>query len=356
MDVLEYMSRYNYENLVFCYDGGVGLRAIIAIHDTTLGPALGGVRMRPYATEDEALTDVLRLSRAMTYKAAIAGLPLGGGKAVVFGDPGKDKSEALFRSLGRYVQGLGGRYIATEDVGITVRDVEWISTETEYAVGLPVSQGGSGDPSPATAFTVLQAMKVCVQEKLDSDTLKGRTVALQGLGKVGYNLAHLLHEEGARVVATDTNPELVKRAKKEMDITATEPEEIYDVVGDVFSPCAFGGILNSKSIPRLKCPIVCGAANNQLLETADAKRVERRGILYAPDYVANGGGIINLSLELTGYDPEAAREKLSAVGETMGRVIQRAKRDRITTAEAADRMVEERIAAARKVKPIYLEG
>ncbi|MBI4287297.1 MAG: Glu/Leu/Phe/Val dehydrogenase [Chloroflexi bacterium] len=355
MNTLEYMARYNYEQVVFCYDGGTGLRAIIAIHDTTLGPALGGVRMRPYATEDEALTDVLRLARAMTYKAAIAGLAQGGGKAVIIGDPATDKTEALFHSMGRYVQALGGRYIATEDVGITVRDIEWLSAETEHVVGLPVSQGGSGDPSPPTAFTVLQAMKVCVQEKLAADSLKGRTVVVQGLGKVGYNLAHLLHDEGAIVVAADVNAELLRQARRELRVTAVDPDDIYDVVGDVFAPCAFGGILNSKTIPRLKCPIVCGSANNQLLEDADAKRMEKRGILYAPDYVANGGGVINLSLELTGYDLDAARDKLRTVGDTMAKVIQRSKSDKMTTAEAADRIVEERIAAARKVKPIYLE-
>lgn len=354
MKALDYMAQYNYEQLVYCYDGGVGLRAIIAIHDTTLGPALGGVRMRPYATEEEAVLDVLRLGRAMTYKAAVAGLPLGGGKAVIIGDPATEKTEALFRSLGRYVESLGGRYIATEDVGITERDIEWLSLETEHIVGLPQSQGGSGDPSPATAFGIIQAMKACVQEKLEVETLKGRTVIIQGLGKVGYNLAHLLHEEGAHVVATDIVPRVVKKAQDELGVAAVEPEGIYDVVGDVFSPCAFGGILNRQTIPRLKCPIVCGGANNQLLEEGDAQRLERRGILYAPDYVANGGGIINLSFELTGYDAEAARDRLKGIRDTMERVIQRAKAEKITTAQAADRISEERIEATRKVRQIYL--
>lgn len=354
MKPLQYMSRYNYEQLVYCYDKGVGLRAIIAIHDTTLGPALGGIRMRPYTTEDEAVLDVLRLGRAMTYKAAVAGLPLGGGKAVIIGNPANDKTEALFRSMGRYVESLGGRYIATEDVGITVQDIEWVSQETEHAVGLPMSQGGSGDSSPPTAFGVLQAMRACAEEKLGSDSLKGRTVVIQGLGKVGYHLAELLHEEGARIMATDVNPQLVEMAKKEINAIPVDTEGIYDVMGDIFSPCALGGILNKKNIPRLKCPVVCGCANNQLLEEADAVRLEQRGILYAPDFVANAGGIINLSFELTSYDPDAAKEKLLAIRNTTEKVFQRAHKDKITTALAAERIAEERIEAARKVRQIYL--
>ena len=354
MKPLEYMARYNHEQLVYCYDKGVGLKAIIAIHDTTLGPSLGGIRMRPYATEDEAVLDVLRLSRAMSYKAAVAGLPLGGGKAVIIGDPAKDKTEALFRSMGRYVDSLGGRYIATEDVGITVQDIEWVSQETEHAVGLPMAQGGSGDSSPPTAFGVLQAMKACAEEKLGSDSLKGRTIVIQGLGKVGYHLAHLLHEEGARIIATDVNPEFIEKAKKELGVIKVDPEGIYDVMGDIFSPCALGGVLNSKTIPRIKCPVICGCANNQLLDEADAQRLERRGILYAPDFVTNAGGIINLSFELTAYDPDAAREKLLAIRNTMKRVFQRAYEEKITTAQAADRIAEERIEAARRVRQIYL--
>lgn len=354
MKPLEYMARYNHEQLVYCSDKGVGLRAIIAIHDTTLGPSLGGIRMRPYITEDEAVLDVLRLSRAMTYKAAVAGLPLGGGKAVIIGNPATDKTEALFRSMGRFVQSLNGRYIATEDVGITVQDIEWVSQETEHAVGLPVSQGGSGDSSPPTSFGVLQAMKACAAEKLGSDSLKGRTIVIQGLGKVGYHLAELLHEEGARIMATDINPQVVERAIKEIHITPLDTEGIYDVVGDIFSPCAFGGVLNNKTIPRLKCPIVCGCANNQLLEEADALRLERRGILYAPDFVVNAGGIINLSFELTSYDPEAAKEKLLTIRSTTELVFKRAHKEKITTARAADRIAEERIEAVRKMRPIYL--
>ncbi len=355
MDILDYVGRYGHEQVVFCADPGAGLRAIIAIHDTILGPSLGGTRMWPFPSEEAATMDVLRLSRAMTYKAAAAGLHLGGGKAVIIADPAKDKTEALFRSFGRFVDSLGGRYITTEDVGTTVRDMEWIATETEHVVGVPVSQGGSGDPSPATGFGVYQAMRACAKEVFGSDSLQGKTVALQGFGKVASYLAGHLREVGAKLIACDVYPKAAERAKAEFGARIVSPEEIFDVECDVFAPCALGSALNDNTVPRIKAPIVCGGANNQLLEDRHADALKARRILWAPDYVANGGGLINLSFEPTGYDEDAAHEKVAQIYETMERIIGIAKAEGITTARAADRLVEQRLAAVRGVRQMYLE-
>lgn len=353
MKLWEYMVRYDYEQLVLCHDSGTGLRAAIAIHDTTLGPALGGVRMWPYATEEDALMDVLRLARGMTYKAAVAGLDLGGGKAVIIGDPLHDKTEAMFRSLGRFVESLGGRYVATEDVGTTMRDMEYISTETSHVTGLPVSLGGSGDPSPITALGVHEAMKACAVEAFDSDSLKGKTVALQGVGKVGSCLAELLHKDGAKLIVADMNADRAQRAKKEFGAEVVAAQDIYDVECDIFSPCALGATLSHQTIPRLHCRIVCGGANNQLEDEEDSFRLERKRILYAPDYVVNGGGIINLAREFAGYQEDVARERTLAIYQTMQRVFARAEKERITPAQAADRMAEERIQSVRQVRNLY---
>jgi len=355
MEVLDYLERFGHEQLVYCSDPAAGLRAIIAIHDTTLGPALGGARMWPFPSEEAATIDVLRLARAMTYKSAAAGLNLGGGKAVIIADPARDKTEALFRSFGRFVNSLGGRYITTEDVGTTVRDMEWVAAETEYVTGLPLSQGGSGDPSPATAFGVFQAMRACAREALGSDSLQGRRVALQGCGKVGSYLAGHLREAGAHLIACDVSPQAAQRAQAEFGASLVPHPEIYDVDCDIFAPCALGGILNDDTIPRLRAPIVCGGANNQLLEDRHAQALAQRGILYAPDYVANAGGVINLSYELTGYDEDAAHEKVSKIYESMQQVIALAKAEGTTTAQAADSLAEQRLAAARGIRRIYLE-
>ncbi len=355
MRTLDYMERYDYEQVVFCSDNGVGLKAIIAIHDTTLGPALGGCRMWPYESEDEAIMDALRLARAMTYKASAAGLNLGGGKAVVIGDPAKDKSEGLFRSLGRFVESLGGRYITTEDVGTTVGDMQWVRTETAHVTGLPLSEGSSGDPSPSTALGVYSVMKSCALEVFGSESLKGRKVAIQGLGKVGYHLAKLLHDEGSTLIAADISKAAAQRVKKEFGATLVKPNMIYDAECDIFSPCALGGIINSQTIPRLRCRMVAGGANNQLLEERHGDELQQKGILYAPDYIINAGGLINLSAELTGwYDAEAASARVAEIYFTMERVISLAKSKGISTAKAADRLAEERIEEAKRVKKIYL--
>lgn len=346
------MENGDYEQVVYCCDKGVGLKAIIAIHDTTLGPALGGARMWNYSSEEEALTDVLRLAKAMTYKAAMAGLNLGGGKAAILGVPPEDKREALFRSLGAYIESLSGRYITTEDVGTTVRDMEYMSTSTSHVIGLPFHVGGSGDPSPATARGVLAAMKACAKKAFGSAELRNRKIAIQGLGKVGSNLLHLLSQEGAQITGGDINPEVVKRAVREYKINAAEPGIIHSIECDIFSPCALGGILNSKTIPELKCRVVCGGANNQLLEDRHGDELAARSILYAPDYLANAGGIINLSLELTGYDAEASKIRTDDIYNTMEKVIVFAASKGVSTAMAADLLVEERIANVRKIKKI----
>ena len=354
MKTLEYMTENGYEQVVYCCDPGAGLKAIIAIHDTTLGPALGGARFRHYPSEEAALTDALRLAQAMTYKNAAAGLNLGGGKAVIMADQSRTKSEALFRALGRFIQSLGGRYITTEDVGTTVPDMELIRIETRFVTGLPQAGGGSGDPSPVTAFGVLQAMKACAKEAFSADSLKGKRVALQGVGKVGYNLAKHLQQEGAVITATDTNKEARERAKMELGLTLVEPDAIYDTPCDIFSPCALGGVLNDGTIPRLKCRVVAGGANNQLAEESHADALAQRGILYAPDFIANAGGVINLALELTGYNAEVARARIADIYHTMERVIASARAEGVSTARAANRLAESRIESVRRMKRMYL--
>ncbi|MBF8267953.1 MAG: Glu/Leu/Phe/Val dehydrogenase [Dehalococcoidia bacterium] len=354
MNILEYMETHGHEQLCVFTDKGVGIRAFIAIHDTTLGPALGGVRTWPYKSEDEALMDVLRLSRGMTYKSAAAGLNLGGGKAVIMANP-QEKTEAMMRAFGQFVESQGGRYITTEDVGATTQDMEWIAQETSHVTGLPVNQGGSGDPSVMTGYGVYQGMKACAMEVWGTDSLEGRIIAIQGFGKVAsYLVGHLL-EEGARPIVTDINPAALKRAREQGLEVVEDPSAIYDVECDIFSPCALGAILNDGTIPRLKCKVVAGCANNQLLEDSHAVALRRRGILYAPDFIINAGGVINISLELgQPYDEEAALEKTAHIYDTVERVISMAKTEGITTAQAADRLVEERIAAMRRVKGIYL--
>lgn len=353
MKILDYMVQHEYEQLVFCCDPGVGLKAIISIHDTTLGPALGGIRMWPYKSEDEAILDVLRLGQAMTFKSAAAGLNHGGGKAVVIGDPRKDKTDVLFRSLGRFVESLNGRYVTCEDMGTTVQDMQSIRSETRHVTGLPLSWGGSGDSSVMTAFGVYQGMKACLKETFGSESVRGRTVAIQGFGKVGSHLAGHLHDDGANLVVTDVNPEALKRAKQDFGAKTVDVDGIYDIQCDVFSPNALGAVLNRQTIPRLKCKVVAGGANNQLEEDSDAELLRARGILYAPDYIINAGGVINLALELTRYDAEQARAKTSEIYQTMERIIARSKAEGITTAKVADMLALERIGAARKMKNIY---
>jgi len=347
MELLQRMQAEGYEQVSFFHDRETGLRCIIAIHDTTLGPALGGTRMWPYASEDEALADALRLARAMTYKASLAGLDLGGGKAVIIGDPRKDKTEGLLRAYGRAVDSLGGRYITAEDVGTTPEDLAVVMRETRWTVGKPLAMGGSGDSAPATGYGVYQGMRACVREAFGDPSLAGRTVAIQGFGKVATHLARHLRQDGATLIVSEIDPGARQRAAEEFGARVASPHEVLAVPCDVLAPCALGGILNDDTIPRLRCRVVAGGANNQLREPADGDRLHRAGILYGPDYLLNAGGLINLSFELTGYDAEAAMARVSRIHDTMERVIALSKAEGISMARIADLLAERRLAAAR---------
>lgn len=339
-----------HEQIVFCSNKDVGLKAIIAIHNTTLGPALGGTRMWNYASETEALVDVLRLSRGMTYKASAAGLNLGGGKAVIIGDSKTMKTEGLFRAFGRFVNSLNGRYITAEDVGTTVREMEYVFQETPWVTGIPKAFGGSGDPSPYTAHGVLMAIKASVKERLGSDTLSGVRIAVQGLGNVGFHLIEYLAKEKALVTVTDLDPERVRRANQQFGFHGVSPDEIIATECDVFTPCALGAVINDQSLSKIKAKVVCGGANNQLAEPRHGDHLRELGILYAPDYVANAGGLMNVFVELEGYSPDRALDKTTEVYTNMMSVFSIAKRDGIGTHTAADRLAEERIETIGKLK------
>lgn len=349
MDLFATLHKTEHEQVVFCHNKDAGLKAIIAIHDTTLGPALGGLRMWPYKTEQEALNDVLRLSRGMTYKAAVSGLNLGGGKSVIIGDPRKDKSEALFRAFGQFIDSLNGRYITSEDVGISVEDIELVYQETDNVVGIPQIRGGSGDPSPFTAFGTLQGIKASLQKKYGNQEIGKYTYAVQGCGHVGFELVKLLRAENAKVFVTDINQDLVDQSVA-AGCEAVGVDDIYDVDADVFSPTALGAIINEETLPRFNFNIICGAANNQLATDAIANDVEARGILYAPDYAVNAGGVMNVSIELEGYNRDRAMRMTSTIYDNIGKIFDIADRDGITTAQAADRLAEERIASVGKLK------
>ncbi len=350
-DIFQHLAAMGHERVLYCSSPDLGLRAIIAVHSTVLGPGLGGVRMWPYASVEEALADVLRLSRGMTYKAAAAGLNLGGGKAVILGDPKKDKSEALFRAFGRHVDSLGGLYITAEDVGTDMEDMEIILTETRWVTGVAPAHGGSGDPSPVTAYGVVQGMKAAARWRFEDISLAGRSVAIQGLGSVGYHLARFLEEEGAKLFGADIDREATDRAAAELGVEIVPPADILEVECDILAPCALGAILNQQSIPRLRCQIVAGAANNQLDdEDRDGQALDGRGILYAPDFVINAGGLINVYNEITGdYHQERALRMTRGIYLNLMRVFEIAQNESIPTHEAADQMAEERIANVQKL-------
>ena len=347
MDFFQQMVELGHERVLFCSNPDVGLQAIIAVHSTTLGPGLGGVRMWPYSSTEEAFVDALRLSRGMTYKAAAAGLHLGGGKAVIIGDSKKDKSEELFRAFGRYVESLGGLYITAEDVGTDMEDMEIIQHETRWVTGVSPELGGGGDPSPVTAFGTLQGIKAAVQFKLGEDSLKGRSVAIQGLGSVGGYLAKYLRDEGAKIFGTDIDADAVAHARDELGVEIVPPGEILEVECDVVAPCALGAVINDTSIPKLRCKIVAGAANNQLADDRHGQELHDRGILYAPDYVINAGGLINVYNELIGYNREIAMRMARGIYGNMVRVFEISRAQSIPTHVAADRLAEERIARSR---------
>jgi leucine dehydrogenase len=356
MELFKYMERYDYEQLVFCQDRQSGLKAIIAIHDTTLGPALGGTRMWTYESEEAAVEDALRLARGMTYKNAAAGLNLGGGKTVIIGDPRKDKSEALFRAFGRYIQGLNGRYITAEDVGTTVEDMDIIREETDFVTGISPAYGSSGNPSPITAYGVYRGMKAAAKEAFGTDSLEGKVVAIQGVGNVAYSLCRHLHDEGAKLIVTDINKEAVQRAVKEFSASMVEPNEIYGVECDIYAPCALGATINDQTIPRLKAKVIAGSANNQLKDPKHGDKIHEMGIVYAPDYVINAGGVINVADELHGYNRERALKKVETIYHNIEEVLVISKRDHLPTYVAADRMAEERINKIRNSRSQFLQN
>lgn len=351
MKIFDYLEEHDFEQLVFCQDKSTGLKAIIGIHDTTLGPALGGTRIWDYESEEDAIIDVLRLSRGMTYKNSAAGLNLGGGKAVIMGDPAKIKSEELFRVFGRYVESLGGRYITAEDMNTTTQDMGYINAETEHVVGL---EGKSGNPSPVTALGVFRGILAAVDEVYGSDDLTGKVVAVQGLGQVGYSICKHLHDAGAKLYVTDIRKESIDRVVNDMGATAVAPDEIYGIDCDIFVPCAMGAVINDFTIEKLKCKIVAGSANNQLADVKHGQMLKDKGILYVPDFVINSGGVINVYEELRGYNKDRAMSKAAAIYDAVKRVIEISKRDDIPTYAAAERMAEERIAALAKVSNILI--
>jgi leucine dehydrogenase len=345
-----------YEEVVFFHDPPTGLRAIVAIHSTRLGPALGGCRFYPFPSEDDALRDVLRLAKGMTYKAAAAGLDLGGGKAVIIGDPKRIKTEELLRAYGRFIESLGGRYITAEDIGTARDDMDIIRRETRYVTGISPELGGSGDPSPVTAYGVYLGMIACAEEAWREQSLKGRRVAVQGVGKVGYHLVKHLVEAGANVVVSDVSVDSVARAVKDFGVDTAEPEKIHALECDIFAPCALGGIIRDDTLPELKCRIVAGSANNQLESSEHGEALDAAGILYAPDYVINAGGLINVADELQEYNEKRAKSRLQEVYRTLREIFNIARDRRISTSAAADAFAEERIEKIGRVRLYWVPG
>jgi len=349
------MAELGHEQVVFCRDDEVGLRAIIGVHSTALGPALGGTRLYNYATEAEAVRDVLRLSRGMTYKAAVAGLDLGGGKAVIIGDPASCKSEALFRAFGRFVHSLGGRYITAEDMNTTVEDMNWIRRETPHVTGASTYGGGSGDPSPVTAWGVYQGIRACLEVVYGSPDVRGRTVAIQGVGAVGYYLAKFLHENGAKLIYADISSRRLARVQADFGGEIVDGDALYTSVCDVIAPCAIGGVINAATIPALRAPIIAGAANNQLDdERRDSALLEKAKIVYAPDYVINAGGLINVAAELKRLPSEKAMADATGIFDTVKRIINLSQQRGISTTAASNAVAEERINSVSRLKRFHL--
>jgi leucine dehydrogenase len=340
MNLFEVMREHGHEQLVLCSEPSAGYKGIIAIHNTTLGPALGGTRFWNYATEEEALIDALRLSKGMTYKAAVAGLNLGGGKSVIIGDPKTTRREMIFRAHGRFVNTLKGRYITAEDVGTSVEDMDFVQMETPHVAGIA---GRSGDPSPVTAYGTFRGIKACAQEKYGNSSLKGIKVAVQGLGNVGHHLCECLAHEGAKLFVTDIDQARVDKIVKEFGAKAVVPDEIYGVDAQIFAPCALGAVVNDKTLPRFKFEIIAGAANNQLAEERHGDELEKRKILYAPDYVINAGGLINVYGELNNWTNGRSKRKAGEIYETVLQIFELAKKEGLPSYEAADRLAERRI-------------
>ncbi len=349
MRVFDRLDEHDYERVVFCHDGKSGLHAVIAIHDTTLGPALGGVRMYPYATEDDAVDDALRLARAMTYKASISGVSLGGGKSVIIGDSRSAKTPALLEAMGRFVESQGGAYIAGQDIGTNSHDMAVIRGVTAHVSCVHEKAGGAGDPSQATAFGVTCGIRAVLEAVHGSDDLAGRHIAIQGLGNVGGFVARYCHDAGARLTVSDIREGPVRRVVDELGATAVGPDEIYEVECDVFSPCSIGAVVNDETIPRLRCAAIAGGANNVLAEARHDAALKERGIVYGPDYLVNSGGLIRCQEEVRGAptDDETIFAKVSQIYDQTLEVIRVAADRGIGTGEAADRVAEERVQAAR---------
>jgi len=351
IEVLSLLESYGHEQVLFCQDKETGLKAIIAIHSTVLGPSLGGTRMWNYATEAEALRDVLRLSRGMTYKSAISGLNLGGGKAIIIGDSRSQKSEALFRRFGKFVDSLNGTYITAEDVGISTEDIKWVAQETKHVAGKPIEMGGTGDPSPVTAKGVYFGMKAAAKFAFGSDSLKGKKIAVQGVGHVGSYLVDYLAAEEAEIIITDIHEDLINAVKEKHPVTVVGPEEIYDVEMDIYSPCALGGTINDETLSRLKCQVIAGAANNQLRdEVRHGEMLLKNGVVYAPDFLINAGGIINCYAEVNDVEPDFAERETKNIYNTTLAILKKSKEESIPVYEAANKMAEDRIAKAKLSK------
>lgn len=352
--IFNQLADFGHQKLVFCNDPDTQLKAIIAIHDTTLGPALGGTRMWAYKTEADALQDVLRLSKSMTYKSAIAGLNLGGGSAVIIGDPIKDKGEALMRKFGRFIKNLNGEFITAEDMGTNPRDMEYIRMETQYVTGYPETMGGSGDPAPIAAKGVLMGMKACVRDLYGNDTLAGRSVLVQGIGHVGETLVKLLRDENTKVYVSDINEERVRQVAKKYGAQAVSNNNIFDIDADIYAPCALGATINSSTIKKLKCAIIAGSANNQLEDEAiHGRMLLDKGILLAPDYVINAGGLINCYSELMNFSRKRTLQLTENIYDATRSILKLSKTENIPTIEAANRIAEKRIADIKKIKTSY---
>jgi leucine dehydrogenase len=351
MEIFDKIAQHDHEQVVYWYDPASSYRGIIAIHNTTLGPALGGTRFWNYQSDAEALTDVLRLARGMTYKSAAAGLNLGGGKSVIIGDPKVKRREMIFRAHGRFVESLKGRYITAEDVGTSVEDMDYVHMETEYVTGLA---GRSGDPSPVTAYGTYRGIKAAAKARYGSDDLDGVKVAVQGTGHVGYFLCEDLAAEGAKLVVTDIDSDRVKRVVDEFGAEAVDPDEIYGVDAQVFAPCALGAVVNDETIPQFKFDIIAGAANNQLAEERHGKVLMDKNILYAPDYVINAGGVINVYGELNGWSLERSKRKAGEIYDTLEQLFELARDEGIPTSEAADRVAERRIEQVGRMHRTWL--
>ncbi|MBI4410684.1 MAG: Glu/Leu/Phe/Val dehydrogenase [Gemmatimonadetes bacterium] len=351
MEIFELICEHELEQVVFCYEPTANYRGIIAIHNTTLGPALGGTRFWNYRSDLEALIDVVRLARGMTYKAAVAGLNLGGGKSVIIGDPKTTRREMLFRAHGRFVESLKGRYITAEDVGTSVEDMDYVHMETEYVTGIA---GRSGDPSPVTAYGTYRGIQACARERYGKESLKGLRIAVQGLGHVGFHLCEHLASEDATLVVTDIDEEKLQRAVQAFGAEPVTPDKIYAVKAEIFAPCALGAVINDQTIPQFRFEVIAGAANNQLAEERHGDVLAQKGILYAPDYVINAGGLINVYGELNGWSPDRALRKAGEIYETLGQLFELAREQGIPTHEAADRLAERRIDQVARIQRTWV--